>query len=74
MAAFAAAAAFPGARRINDTDGIRAEYDDGFGLVRASNTSPALILRFEGENKAALNRIQSAFRSALGAAGADAPF
>ena len=32
-------------------DGLRAEYDDGFGLVRASNTTPVLVLRFEGHTR-----------------------
>jgi phosphomannomutase/phosphoglucomutase len=54
------AADFPGAR-ITTIDGLRADFDDGFGLVRASNTTPVLVLRFEGDNEAALKRIQQAF-------------
>lgn len=46
-------------------DGIRAEYPDGWGLVRASNTTPALVFRFEADSAASLHRIQGAFRSAL---------
>lgn len=43
-------------------DGIRAEYTDGFGLIRASNTTPVLVLRFEADNASALQRIKDAFR------------
>ncbi|MAK55148.1 MAG: phosphomannomutase/phosphoglucomutase [Pusillimonas sp.] len=46
-------------------DGVRAEYADGFGLARASNTTPVVVLRFEGDNEQALTRIQSEFRQAL---------
>jgi len=46
-------------------DGVRAEYADGFGLARASNTTPVIVLRFEAENEAALARIQGDFRRAL---------
>ncbi|MFA5493553.1 MAG: phosphomannomutase/phosphoglucomutase [Porticoccaceae bacterium] len=46
-------------------DGIRVEYPDGWGLIRASNTSPALTLRFEADNQAALERIQATFRTQL---------
>ncbi|EDP46002.1 phosphomannomutase/phosphoglucomutase [Rickettsiella grylli] len=55
---------FPDATLIK-IDGIRAEFRDGWGLVRASNTSPYLILRFEADNVMALTRIQDLFRSAL---------
>lgn len=43
-------------------DGIRADFADGFGLVRASNTTPCLVFRFEGETQAALDRIKDQFR------------
>jgi hypothetical protein len=46
-------------------DGVRAEYPDGFGLARSSNTTPVVVLRFEGDNAAALVRIQEAFRRAI---------
>ncbi len=46
-------------------DGLRVEYADGFGLIRASNTSPYLILRFEGDTPAALSRIQEEFKKNL---------
>lgn len=42
-----------------DIDGVRIDWADGFGLVRASNTTPVLVLRFEGQTPQALNRIQS---------------
>jgi len=56
---------FPGAERILTIDGVRVEYRDGFGLARASNTTPAVVLRFEGETREALARIQEEFRGAL---------
>ena len=59
-----AEAKFPGAE-ILTIDGLRAEYEDGFGLIRASNTTPVLVLRFEGHTQAALNRIQHDFMAAL---------
>jgi phosphomannomutase len=65
-------AVFPGAREVITIDGLRAEYDDGFGLVRASNTTPVLVLRFEGHTPQALERIESHFMSALRAVKPDA--
>ena len=56
---------FAGTRRILTIDGIRAEYADGFGLARASNTTPVIVLRFEGTDAAALRRIQEDFRKVL---------
>jgi phosphomannomutase/phosphoglucomutase len=44
---------------------VRVEYSDGFGLVRASNTTPVLVLRFEAENETALKRIQQALAQAI---------
>ena len=55
---------FPGAETTT-IDGVRADYPDGWGLVRASNTTPCLVLRFEADNKDALERIQNEFRQAL---------
>jgi phosphomannomutase/phosphoglucomutase len=55
---------FPDANVIM-IDGIRADFEDGWGLVRASNTTPSLILRFEGKDREALNRIQDRFREVL---------
>jgi len=67
-----AEAAFPGAERIVDIDGLRVEYPDGFGLARGSNTTPVLVLRFEGETPAALARIQKEFARVILAARPDA--
>jgi len=69
-----ASAKFPGASEIITIDGLRAEYPDGFGLVRASNTTPVLVLRFEGQNETALHRIEADFMSALRAVKPDAQF
>jgi phosphomannomutase / phosphoglucomutase len=67
-----AEAEFPGADRVNDIDGLRVEYPDGFGLARGSNTTPVVVLRFEGENPAALDRIQKEFARVILAAKPDA--
>jgi phosphomannomutase/phosphoglucomutase len=56
---------FPGANRVLTIDGVRAEFADGFGLARASNTSPVIVLRFEGDTQEALGRIQEEFRTVL---------
>ncbi|RJQ47506.1 MAG: phosphomannomutase/phosphoglucomutase [Gammaproteobacteria bacterium] len=55
---------FPGAK-LTTLDGVRADFEDGWGLARPSNTTPTVIIRFEAENKAALARIQNEFRAAL---------
>jgi phosphomannomutase/phosphoglucomutase len=65
-------ARFPGSDRIVDIDGLRVEYPDGFGLARASNTTPVVVLRFEAETPEALKRIQGQFRDVILAAKADA--
>ncbi|MBL8383148.1 MAG: phosphomannomutase/phosphoglucomutase [Burkholderiales bacterium] len=65
-------ARFPGARNVIDIDGLRVEYDDGFGLMRASNTTPLVVLRFEADDEAAIRRIQAQFRDVLRAAKPDA--
>ena len=57
----ASKASFPDAT-VTTIDGVRADFPDGFGLVRASNTTPVLVFRFEGDNAAALERIQLRFR------------
>nr|WP_255784018.1 phosphomannomutase/phosphoglucomutase [Lysobacter chinensis] len=62
--AFREQAHFEGAR-LSTIDGLRVDWPDGWGLVRASNTTPVLVLRFDADNKAALNRIQAAFRTQL---------
>ncbi|MEW5893539.1 MAG: phosphomannomutase/phosphoglucomutase [Pseudomonadota bacterium] len=63
-------AKFEGANVIT-IDGLRVEYPDGFGLMRASNTTPVIVLRFEADSEAALARIQAAFRQVLLAARPD---
>lgn len=50
---------------IIDIDGLRVNFADGWGLIRASNTSPFLVVRFEAESKEALARIQTEFRESL---------
>ena len=65
-------ARFPDAERVVDIDGLRVEYRDGFGLMRASNTTPLIVLRFEADDEAALARIQAQFRSVLLGAKPDA--
>ncbi len=50
---------------ITEIDGVRVDYDNGWGLVRASNTTPTLTLRFEGDDQDALSLIMEEFRDAL---------
>jgi len=50
---------------VNTIDGLRIDWSDGFGLMRSSNTTPVLVLRFEGHTEAALERIQSAMMALL---------
>ncbi|HEY5972981.1 MAG TPA: phosphomannomutase/phosphoglucomutase [Pseudoxanthomonas sp.] len=64
VARFVETAQFEGAR-LATIDGLRADWDDGWGLVRASNTTPILVLRFEADTKEALARIKDAFRAHL---------
>ncbi len=56
--------AFAGAE-INTIDGLRVDWPDGFGLIRASNTTPVLVLRFEGHTEPALQRIEGVMMAAL---------
>ncbi len=56
---------FANARERITIDGVRVEYDDGFGLARPSNTTPVVVLRFEADTQAALDRIKSDFRMAI---------
>jgi len=67
---------FPTSASLVTIDGVRAEYADGFGLARASNTTPVVVLRFEADTQEALERIQQEFRAALAplAGGAALPF
>ena len=73
VAKLQAAKPFPGAQRILTIDGVRVEYADGFGLARASNTTPVIVLRFEADTAAALERIKRDFRAALQPLKPDAP-
>jgi phosphomannomutase / phosphoglucomutase len=57
-------AVFPDAT-VDCLDGVRASFPDGWGLIRASNTTPALLLRFEASSTAALARIQQRFRELI---------
>jgi phosphomannomutase/phosphoglucomutase len=72
----AQSATFPGATDVIRIDGLRVEYSDGFGLARASNTTPVIVLRFEADSEAALKRIQGEFRRvfAAHAPGVQMPF
>lgn len=67
-----ASAKFDGADQVITIDGLRVEYSDGFGLMRPSNTTPVIVLRFEADNAEALKRIQDQFRSVILAAAPDA--
>ncbi len=65
-------AKFPGADRVVTIDGLRVEYPDGFGLARSSNTTPVVVMRFEGESQVALDRIQAEFKRVILAVKGDA--
>lgn len=54
-----------GNAKVFDLDGMRVDFEDGWGLIRPSNTSPVLVLRFEGESPAALERIKELFREKI---------
>ena len=56
---------FEGASEVITIDGLRVEYPDGFGLMRPSNTTPVIVLRFEADNEAALKRIQAQFKEII---------
>jgi phosphomannomutase / phosphoglucomutase len=58
-------AKFAGAKEIITIDGLRVEYADGFGLMRPSNTTPVIVLRFEANNEDALKRIQAQFKEVI---------
>ncbi|MEC7251023.1 MAG: phosphomannomutase/phosphoglucomutase, partial [Pseudomonadota bacterium] len=51
--------------RMTTIDGIRVDFDDRWGLIRPSNTSPVLSLRFEADSAAALERVQDEFQTQL---------
>ena len=56
---------FSAPAEISSIDGLRVDWPDGFGLIRASNTTPVLVLRFEGHTAAALDRIEHAMLALL---------
>jgi phosphomannomutase len=58
-------ASFDAPAQVNTIDGLRVDWPDGFGLVRASNTTPVLVLRFEGHTAEALERIQTQMMALL---------
>ncbi len=51
--------------QVTDIDGVRVDFQDGWGLVRASNTSPKIVCRFEADNEASLRKIQNLFKQQL---------
>ena len=59
---------------LNVIDGVRVDWPDGFGLIRASNTTPVLVLRFEGHTEAALHRIEADMLALLRSVKPDASF
>ena len=69
-----AAAHFAAPAQVSSIDGLRVDWPDGFGLIRASNTTPVLVLRFEGQTEAALHRIQDEMLALLRSVKPDAQF
>lgn len=69
-----AGAKFAAPARVSTIDGVRVDWPDGFGLIRASNTTPVLVLRFEGHTPAALARIQEEMLAFLRTEKPDAAF
>jgi len=67
-----AQATFETAESVNTIDGVRVEYADGFGLARPSNTTPIVVMRFEADTQAAIERIQAEFKKVFLAAKPDA--
>ena len=51
-------ASFAAPAEVSTIDGVRVDWPDGFGLIRASNTTPVLVLRFEGHTQQAMHRIE----------------
>jgi len=65
MKKFADQAQFDDARSVLRIDGIRVDYEDGWGLARPSNTTPVVVTRFEADTRSALERIQGMFREQM---------
>ena len=72
--ALIASAKFDAPAVISTIDGLRVDWPDGFGLIRASNTTPVLVLRFEGHTEAALHRIEAVMLTLLRSVKPDASF
>ncbi len=56
---------FKKTNKVNDVDGARVDFENGWGLLRASNTQPVLVLRFEADDRDSLEKIRRAFADAL---------
>ncbi len=69
-----ALARFGAEAKINTIDGLRVDWPDGFGLIRSSNTTPVLVLRFEGHTREALHRIEADMLALLRQVKPDAKF
>ena len=69
-----AADSFSAPAQVSSIDGLRVDWPDGFGLIRASNTTPVLVLRFEGQTEAALHRIEAEMLALLRSVKPDAQF
>ena len=69
-----AEASFAAPAKVSSIDGLRVDWPDGFGLIRASNTTPVLVLRFEGHTEAALHRIETEMLALLRSVKPDAQF
>ena len=67
-----ALAHFPAPAKVSTIDGLRVDWPDGFGLIRSSNTTPVVVLRFEGTTEAALARIAADMTALLKQAKPDA--
>ena len=74
VADLVAQATFAAPAQVNTIDGLRVDWPDGFGLVRASNTTPVLVVRFEGQTQEALHRIEHDMLQLLRAVKPDAKF
>jgi phosphomannomutase len=69
-----AADSFSAPATVSSIDGLRVDWPDGFGLIRASNTTPVLVLRFEGHTETALHRIETEMLALLRSVKPDAQF
>jgi phosphomannomutase len=74
VAQLVAQASFAAPAQVNTIDGLRVDWPDGFGLIRASNTTPVLVLRFEGHTPEALHRIETEMLALLRTVKPDAAF